>query len=66
MLIQSGVDIHTVLALLGHKSLRMTARYAHLAPENLRSAVDVLDEREKRLHFGDSRAKEKGLQCVTP
>jgi hypothetical protein len=44
----------------------MTVRYAHLAPENLRSAVNLLDEREKRLHSGDSEAKKEGLQAVTP
>jgi hypothetical protein len=29
--------------LLGHKSLAMTLRYAHLAPERLRAVVAVLD-----------------------
>jgi len=46
-LIQAGVDIYTIKELLGHKDLRMTVRYSHLAPENLRSAVSVLDEKEK-------------------
>lgn len=45
-LVQSGIDIYTVKELLGHKDLRMTVRYCHLAPENLRSAISVLDERE--------------------
>lgn len=45
-LVQSGIDIYTVKELLGHKDLRMTVRYCHLAPENLRSAIRVLDERE--------------------
>ncbi|MCU0835167.1 MAG: hypothetical protein MUC77_12160 [Chromatiaceae bacterium] len=30
--------------LLGHSTVRMTERYAHLAPERVRSAVAVLDE----------------------
>lgn len=42
-LVQRGVDIYRVKGLLGHKDMRMTTRYAHLAPENLK-AVSVLDE----------------------
>lgn len=45
-LVQSGVDIHRVKELLGHRDLRMTIRYCHLSPENLREAVNVLDEKE--------------------
>jgi integrase len=45
-LVQNGIPIYTVKELLGHKDLRMTARYSHLAPENLREAVSVLDEKE--------------------
>jgi integrase len=43
-LIMAGVDIITVKELLGHKSLTMTLRYAHLAPSHKTSAVDVLDD----------------------
>jgi integrase len=39
----AGVDITTVSKLLGHKSLKMTLRYAHLAPSHLVKAVDILD-----------------------
>ena len=35
----SGVDLYTVSKLLGHQSLAMTQRYAHLAPDYLKSAV---------------------------
>jgi len=44
-LVQGNVDIFKVSKLLGHKDLRMTLRYCHLAPENLRDAVKVLDEK---------------------
>ena len=41
-LVMNGVDITTVSKLLGHATLTMTLRYAHLAPDHLKSAVDVL------------------------
>jgi len=37
-----GVDLYTVSKLMGHHSLEMTERYAHLAPDFLKSAVNVL------------------------
>ena len=39
-LVQAGVDLYTVQALLGHSEVAMTERYSHLAPDNLRSAVE--------------------------
>ena len=39
----NGMDLTTVKELLGHKSLMMTMRYAHLAPGHKRKAVQVLD-----------------------
>ena len=39
----SGADIHTVALLLGHKDLRMTARYQHLSPAFLAEVVSRLD-----------------------
>ena len=41
-LVMSGVDITTVSRLLGHKSLKMTLRYSHLAPAHMLNAVDIL------------------------
>jgi hypothetical protein len=38
-----GADIHTVAQLLGHKDLRMAARYQHLSPTFLADAVGRLD-----------------------
>ena len=35
-LVMAGVDITTVKELLGHKTLTMTLRYAHLAPSHIR------------------------------
>ncbi len=42
-LVMKGVDLRTVQELLGHKDLRMTMKYAHLAPDHMRKAVEVLD-----------------------
>jgi integrase len=42
-LVQRGVPLQRVQRLLGHKSMRMTERYAHLAPSDLDDAVAVLD-----------------------
>lgn len=42
-LVNAGVPLPEVRDLLGHSSIEMTERYAHLAPENLKGAVSVLD-----------------------
>ncbi len=42
-LVQRGVDLYVVKELLGHKSIKMTMRYAHHYPESLRHGVDILD-----------------------
>ena len=43
-LIMAGIDLTTVKELLGHKDIRMTMRYAHLAPSHKQKAVEVLGE----------------------
>jgi len=40
---QKGASLPELQALLGHQTLAMTMRYAHLAPEHLRAAVSRLD-----------------------
>jgi site-specific recombinase XerD len=38
-----GVALKAVQELLGHASIEMTMRYAHLSPDVRRDAVQVLD-----------------------
>jgi integrase len=38
-----GVSPKTIQELLGHESMAMTLRYAHLSPEVRRGAVQLLD-----------------------
>jgi len=41
-LVMKGVDLRIVQELAGHKTINMTVRYSHLAPEHNQSAIDKL------------------------
>lgn len=41
-LIMAGVDLRTVQELMGHKTIAMTVRYAHLAPGHQQEAIERL------------------------
>ena len=41
-LVQNGVDLYRVSKLMGHSSIKMTERYAHLAPPNFEEAITCL------------------------
>ena len=47
-LVTAGVPLAEVRDLLGHKSIAMTERYAHLAPDNIRAAVSQLEGTKSR------------------
>jgi integrase len=42
-LVMKGTDLPTVQQLLGHSDIKTTMRYAHLAPDHLRLAVEDFD-----------------------
>jgi integrase len=42
-LVRNGIDLYTVKELLGHSSITVTERYAHLNPVKLQAAVAVLE-----------------------
>lgn len=54
---QSGVDLHTISKLMGHKDTRMTNRYSHLSVDTLRDAITKLDVTK----WTHSTGKEQGL-----
>ena len=47
-LVMAGVELYTVKEILGHKTLVMTQRYAHLSPAHQRQAVERLVPRQTR------------------
>ncbi len=52
-LVMAGMDMRTVTRLMGQKDIKMTMRYAHLAPDDLQAAVGVLSS--------ELRAKDRPL-----
>jgi hypothetical protein len=51
-----GTPILTIKELLGHKSLAMTERYAHLSPDHKRTAASGVDDMLKEAQ--DKKASE--------
>ena len=43
-MVREGVSLYEVQKILGHGSLAVTQRYAHLAPDHLRSAIEKLED----------------------
>ena len=58
-LVSSGVPLSEVRDLLGHSTITVTERYAHLAPENIRAAVNKLEDVQSQFgHIGKAPNKE--------
>lgn len=53
-LVMAGVDLRTVQELAGHKDVKMTTRYAHLAPSHKLAAVDRLAEHRKTQELAEA------------
>ncbi len=62
-LVSAGVPLAEVKALLGYSTVKMTERYAHLAPENVRAAVSKLDGRHDFVTV-DEKANRSNLILV--
>jgi len=56
-LVMAGVDLRTVQELAGHEDIKMTVRYAHLAPAHKLAAVDRLTEYRLEQEQAESRQK---------
>ena len=60
-LVQNGETLYTVQKLMGHASIAMTERYAHLAPDTLKTAVknfekDITTKREEKRNADKDRS----------
>ena len=61
----AGVDIRTVQELMGHKTIQMTCRYAHLGPQHRLAAVQRLCDTEKALSEGATLTATGAFEAVT-
>ncbi len=48
-LVQTGVDLPTVMRISGHKTLAMVQRYSHQNGEHIRAAMNKLERRYRKL-----------------
>ena len=71
-LIRNGVDLYAVQKLGRWKTVTMVQRYAHHQPETLRSAIEVMDEINKKesitnlSHHEKKKGYKPALKLVTP
>lgn len=61
-LVMAGVGLRTVAQLMGHKTIQMTMRYAHLAPDHQQNAVERL---VKSGNGAESRRRQSATKTAT-
>jgi site-specific recombinase XerD len=59
-LVMAGVGLKEVQELMGHKTITMTARYAHLAPAHKLKALEKLVTRRRPSRDGGREQTERG------
>jgi integrase len=62
-LAQNGVDVKRIQEFLGHRTLAMTLRYAHLAPRHLDVCVDALNSIEDDARYNPARPPKHGREA---
>lgn len=62
-LIMANIDLTTVKELLGHRDIKMTLRYSHLAPSHKVKAVEIYDQKVNCYNFA-TVAHESKMQAV--
>lgn len=62
MLVQLGVPLHIIAAILGHSSVKVTERvYAHLAPRQVYEGLHRLEELHQNLRQTPKAARKKSV-----
>ena len=64
-LVQAGRPLPEVAALAGHRDIKMTLRYAHLAPSHLRAGIQALEERASHHSAGLALSTEPRVTPVS-
>ncbi len=67
--IMKGVDLFTIKYLMGHKTIIMTQRYAHLCPDHKRQAVEQISrifQNETTPEQPQISNPEKSRECDIP
>lgn len=64
-LAMAGVDVRTIQELLGHRTLAMTMRYAHLSPAHKRAAVNHLMRLRSGTPTGTATGTEGNQRAAT-